>query len=351
MPVTPARSSRLRQLCAALALALTATGASAQTEGLRIVVIEGEAGVNIVQQRSAVAPVVEVRDRNNQPIVGAVVRFAIQNGRATFGGARTLTVTTNAAGRAVATGLTPTGSGALQIGTSAAFQGQTAVATIAQTNVMTAAQAAQIGAASTASGSGTGGGTAAGGAGAGGSGGGLSAATVAIIGGAAAGGAIAANEVFNQPEIVQYRGPVQIQVNQPVQRTVGGTTSLVCSYTLAIAGSAMIEIIGGNEVGDFYLNYTTTQVSTSCSTTFSSPEQRISAEAGGTPENIQFSKSFNNVNGSVTSTSATTFTGSLSGTVVNGTVTISWTDTEQIGGGTNTAVLPPTAIAVTLQRQ
>src|SRR5262245_53456677 len=97
---------------------------AAQTAGLRIVVVEGEDAINVVQQRSAVAPVVEVRDRNDQPVAGAVVRFAITKGRATFSGARTLTVTTNAAGRAAVTSLTPTGSGALQIGATATFEGQ-----------------------------------------------------------------------------------------------------------------------------------------------------------------------------------------------------------------------------------
>src|SRR5262245_21502753 len=109
---------------------------------LKIVVLEGEGAVNIIQQKTAVAPVVEVRDRNDQPVSGAAVRFAISKGRATFNGARTLTATTDALGRATAAGLTPTGSGALQIGTTAAFQGQTAAITIAQTNVLTAAQAA-----------------------------------------------------------------------------------------------------------------------------------------------------------------------------------------------------------------
>ncbi len=70
-----------------------------QSAGLRIVVIEGEDAVNIIQQKTAVAPIVEVRDRNDQPVAGAIVRFAIHGGRATFGGAQTLTVTTNAVGR------------------------------------------------------------------------------------------------------------------------------------------------------------------------------------------------------------------------------------------------------------
>src|SRR5687767_11327491 len=135
---------------------VSAAPQAARAAALRIVVLEGEGAVNIIQQKTAVAPVVEVRDRNDQPVSGVVVRFAIQKGRASFNGARTLSVTTDAAGRAAATGLTPAGSGAVQIGTSAAFQGQTAAITIAQTNVVTAAQAtaAAAGGGGTASGGG-----------------------------------------------------------------------------------------------------------------------------------------------------------------------------------------------------
>ncbi len=67
--------------------------------GLTIVVIAGEGAVNIIQQKTAVAPVVEVRDRNSQPVAGALVRFAIQGGRASFDGARAVSLVTNAAGR------------------------------------------------------------------------------------------------------------------------------------------------------------------------------------------------------------------------------------------------------------
>jgi len=83
-------------------LALALAGASAaqtatKPAGLRIVVIAGEDAVNVIQQKTAVAPMVEVRDRNDQPVAGAVVRFAIDGGRATFGGAKTLTVTASGA--------------------------------------------------------------------------------------------------------------------------------------------------------------------------------------------------------------------------------------------------------------
>src|SRR5262245_42428245 len=101
-----------------------------QSPALNIVVVEGEAAVNIIQQKTAVAPVVEVRDSNNQPVAGAVVNFAIRSGRASFSGARALSVTTNAAGRAIAAGFAPTGTGALQISATVAFQGQTAAVTI-----------------------------------------------------------------------------------------------------------------------------------------------------------------------------------------------------------------------------
>src|SRR5262245_4480537 len=161
--------------------------ANAGQAGLKIVVVEGEDAVNVIQQKTAVAPVVEVRDRNDQPVAGAVVRFAIRSGRATFGGARTLSVTTDAAGRAVAAGFAPGSSGALQIGVTAALQGQTSAAvTIAQTTVATAAEAAAVSGAG--AGAGGAGGSASAGAGAGAGGSGLSATTIGVVAGAVAGG-------------------------------------------------------------------------------------------------------------------------------------------------------------------
>jgi len=157
-------------------------------DGLRIVVIEGEDAVNIIQQKTAVSPVVEVRDRNNLPVSGVAVTFSVGGQGATFaGGASTLTFTTNAAGQAIATGLTPTATGAITINATAVVNGQTIAATITQTNFATAqdaAQAASAGAGS--SGASTAGATAAGG------GGGLSGATLGILGGVAAAGAGAA---------------------------------------------------------------------------------------------------------------------------------------------------------------
>jgi hypothetical protein len=185
--------------------------------GLKIIVVAGEDAVNIIQQKTAVAPIVEVRDRNDQPVAGAVVNFAVRGGRATFGGARTIAVTTDVAGRAVATGLTPTASGAVQISASAAFQGQTAAVTITQTNVLTAAQAAAVSSTASSGGAGTGAGTGSGssggasaGAGGAGSGGGLSATTIGIVGGAVAGGTVVATQVAGGAGSQSYSGPFSL---------------------------------------------------------------------------------------------------------------------------------------------
>src|SRR5262249_52518497 len=149
-------------------------------------------------------------DRNDQPVAGVMVRFAIRSGKATFGGPKALAITTNTAGRAAVTTLTPTGSGALQISATAAFQGQTAAVTIAQTNVMTLAQAAAASSASASAGAGGGGGAGggAGGAasgGAAGGGGGISATTIGVVGGAVAGGAIVAKKLLAKAS-TKYEG-------------------------------------------------------------------------------------------------------------------------------------------------
>ena len=144
-------STRL-PLIAVLALsssvaALPLRAGSVQVSGVKILVIAGEDAVNIIQQKTAVAPVVEVRDRNDLPVAGVPVTFTIAGAKtASFaGGLQTITVTTNAAGRAAVSGLTPLSNGAVQINVQAAFQAQTATATITQTNFATAAQAAQAG--------------------------------------------------------------------------------------------------------------------------------------------------------------------------------------------------------------
>jgi hypothetical protein len=307
---------------------------SGQASPLRIVVVEGEDAVNVVQQKTAVAPVIEVRDRNDQPLAGVVVRFAISKGRATFNGARTLTVTTNVAGRAVATGLTPTGSGALQIGASAAFQGQTAVATIAQTNVMTLAQAA---AASGAASGGAGSGGAAGGAGGAAGGGGLSAATtVGIVGGAVAGGAIAAKEVIGGGNGVNtYSGPYSGQTTDTF--AVAG-----CTETIAHAGKVFVDIQVANDgtvtgTGGVQGTMTIAAVAAGCPAGFPALNS-VQMDGCCTPNPpVQGTTSSFTWSGSKPGGASTnwtyTFTGALSGTTVTGTYKLTATGPGVVSSG------------------
>lgn len=166
--------------------------------GLRIAVIEGEDGVNIIQQKSAVQPVVEVRDQNNLPVAGASVVFLIggSSKAATFAnGLSQITVVTDAAGRAAVTGLQPVSNGAYSIQVTATAQGQTATASISQTNFASVAEAAQAGKTpGSQSGSSASSGSSGAGAGAGaGAGGGLSGVAIGgIAAGAVAGGLVAA---------------------------------------------------------------------------------------------------------------------------------------------------------------
>ena len=177
---------------ALLSTPLHAASAAAQDGDLRIVVLEGEDSVNIIEQGTAVPTLVEVRDRNDLPVAGASVLFLLgEGGTATLNaGLQQVSLTTNALGQAAVT-LNPVASGPVQLSVSATFQGQTATAAIVQTNFATAAEAA-AGTGATGGAGGGGGGTAAGGAG--GAGGGLgTGAVVGIVGaaGAAAGVGVA----------------------------------------------------------------------------------------------------------------------------------------------------------------
>ena len=171
----------------------------ARQSQLKIVVVEGEGAVNIIQQKTAVTAIVEVRDQNNLPVPGATVTFAIAgNGGGAVAGAETVTISTNAAGQAALSGVTPLSSGGLQISVNATFNGLTASTSITQ-SVVTTAAAAGAGAGTAGAGAAgagaAGAGAAAAGAAAGAAvGGGLSTAAVAgIIGGVAAvGGGVAA---------------------------------------------------------------------------------------------------------------------------------------------------------------
>ena len=158
---------------------------SAAQPALHIVIVEGDGAVNNIKQRTAREMIVQVQDENNRPVAGAAVVFALPRtgaGGAFANGSRTLTVTTDANGRAVAQNFRPNNTaGAFKIEVSASFQGQTAAATISATNASGAA--ATAGTAATA--------------GAAGGGGGISAATIGIIAGAV-GAATAAGVIISR---------------------------------------------------------------------------------------------------------------------------------------------------------
>ncbi len=329
----------IRQL-AFVFLCVTGVTLTAQDAPLKIVVVEGEAGVNIIQQKTAVKPIVEVRDRNNQPVAGVIVTFSIEGGKAaTFGGSSTLTIATNAAGRAAVSSLTPNIAGTFQIQVSAAFQGQVATATIAQTNVLTAAQAAAAGAASGGSssaassggaGGGTGGSAGSVGGAAGGAGGGLSATTIAVAGAAVAGGAVAATEVVkkgnNGPEQQVFSGSFTATEVETVTSRVSGQ---VCTITRNVKGTARLAIDTNNPSnvdGDLNVSGTGTPVSFNCGNNQASTQFGTSIKVSGPTSALRGSSTQTSTNAgqqageTITDTQTSTFEGAISGNTMTGTL-------------------------------
>lgn len=332
-----------------LAFLVSTLPARAQDAALKIVVIDGEAGVNIIQQKTAVKPVVEVRDRNNLPVPGVLVTFSIEGGKAaTFGGASTLTVATNAAGQATVSGLTPTVSGAFHIQVAASFQGQLATATIAQTNVMTAAEAAAAAAGGAGGGSGAGAGAgsgASGGGGAGGAsgaaggaaggGGGLSATTIAVAGAAVAGGAVAATQVVGggdsnsgdtaKSSTQTYSGPVS---GTTVETVLSRNTGQTCTITRAISATARMELTTNepsNVVGNLSIQGTQTVTSVTCAGIQPTPGFGTQVPVSGTQASVRGSNT-STTSGTggggepVTGTSTVKFEGTITGNTATGTL-------------------------------
>jgi len=281
------------------------TSPQPQTVGqaaLRIVVLEGEGAVNIIQQKTAVAPVVEVRDRNDQPVAGAVVRFAIRSGRATFSGARTLSVTTDAGGRAVAAGFAPSGTGGLQIGATAAFQGQTAAITIAQTTVTTAAQAA---AASSAAGASAGGG------------GGLSATTVGVIAGAAAGGVVVGVKALGGG--TTFRGDYAGQILM----TAGIAPNVACTFVETVNGTVTITLDDPTSAtGTAEVTERSSITAGNCGNIGGGANDDAQGPVSGTPGSLTFSvQKTNSLPGGGDRIKPWSFVGQLNGSEITGVLT------------------------------
>ncbi len=210
-----------------------------QPPGLHLVIVEGEGAINNIQQRTAREPIVEVLDRNNRPVAGATVSFLVPESGAsgTFStGSNLLEVITNAQGRAVAAGFQPNAvSGPFQMNVTASFQGQTATATISQTNALTTAGAASGGGGS--AGAGGAAGTTAGAAG------GLSAGAIgAIIGGIAAAatvGAVAASGGGDKPSSSPATAPPQGTIGSPSLPIFGPAAARSASQSSIRYGSLM----------------------------------------------------------------------------------------------------------------
>lgn len=146
--------SRLSALCIAALLAiepsapLLAQLAAGPPKGLQIMILDGEGALNNIHDRTAREPIVQVQDENHKPVAGALVLFTVHGGTsgasATFSnGLTTLSVTTDAEGKAVAHGLQANqSSGAWQVSVTATSGSLTASTVVNENNVTPPAQPA-----------------------------------------------------------------------------------------------------------------------------------------------------------------------------------------------------------------
>jgi hypothetical protein len=108
-------------------------------KSLRVVVVQGEAARNIVQQITPRPPTVRIEDANNRPVGGAVVVFTAPDegpGGDFANDSRSIAVTTGPDGLAGPGVFHPNGTaGPYQIRVHAQFRGQTATGFISQTNI------------------------------------------------------------------------------------------------------------------------------------------------------------------------------------------------------------------------
>lgn len=121
-----------------LCAAPPSAGQDAVPTKLNIEVIEGEGAVNNIRLRTAREPIVQVTDENHKPVAGAVVLFTAPSKGAggLFNGANTLSVTTDAQGRAVGQGFQSNAiKGKFQIKVDASYRGVRAQRTLGQANV------------------------------------------------------------------------------------------------------------------------------------------------------------------------------------------------------------------------
>jgi hypothetical protein len=135
-------------LCWWLAMAGVTSGwrplsaAQAAGDDLKIVIIDGEGFTNNLKKRIAREPVVEVRDRNDKPVAGAVVIFTLPSsgpGGTFANGAQVFRTVTGPDGRATAQAFRANNvTGQFRIEVNATSAGRTATAAIVQTNAAAA---------------------------------------------------------------------------------------------------------------------------------------------------------------------------------------------------------------------
>lgn len=135
-----------RTVCITLVAALAVTAQQpaklvdqAPKGTLKVTVIEGEGAKNNIRSRTATAPVVEVKDSSDKPVVGAEVVFALPmvGPSGSFNGwLKTQTVRTDAQGRATVTGYAPNDEqGRLNIKVTATAGSETGSVIVAQSNI------------------------------------------------------------------------------------------------------------------------------------------------------------------------------------------------------------------------
>jgi len=93
---------------------------------LNLMIVDGDGAINNIRQRTAREPIVQVEDQNHKPVAGAVVVFLLPDHGASgvfANGSHTLTVVSDAQGRAVAKGLKPNNAITAAAGAAAAGAG------------------------------------------------------------------------------------------------------------------------------------------------------------------------------------------------------------------------------------
>ncbi|MBT9331040.1 Ig-like domain-containing protein [Paracidobacterium acidisoli] len=112
---------------------------TAPPKSLQIVILDGEGALNNIKLRTAHEPIVQVQDENHKPVAGALVFFLLPDsgpGGSFLNGAKSLQVTTDAEGKAVAHGFVSNrATGQFQIQVRAQYGDLKAQNSISQQNI------------------------------------------------------------------------------------------------------------------------------------------------------------------------------------------------------------------------